>query len=171
MPVIVLIASTLTFWVIYWFFQMGGVDHFRELAARRKEEARRAKARELEQIAPLQAVDDPRDAATVLMLLIPRGGDPTHAQIAAIQDTMRTVFGFDRDVAERLAHARFMAARAENFEQASGLLAHLLKKQLTAAERHELVDIVQKIAQIDGPSDGQTAGIEALKRRIGLVAA
>ena len=68
MPFAVLVASTLAFWVIYWFVRMGGVDHFRQQAARRKQDALRAQARELEQTAPLRAIDDPRDAATVLML-------------------------------------------------------------------------------------------------------
>jgi uncharacterized tellurite resistance protein B-like protein len=171
MPVIVLIASTLAFWGIYWFFYLGGVDHVAGLISSRQDAARRAKALEQEQNAPLRAVDDPRDAATVLMLLIPRGGDPTQAQIAAIQDVMRTVFGFKRDVTERLAHARFMAGRAESFEQATSLFAPLLKKQLSADERRELVDLVQKVANIDGPSDGQSADIEVLERRIGLAAA
>ena len=42
MAIVVLVAGTLVFWVIYWFIRMGGVDHFREQYARRKEEARRA---------------------------------------------------------------------------------------------------------------------------------
>src|ERR1700736_4656483 len=98
MPIVVLVASALVFWVIYWFIRMGGVDHFRTLSARRKEEARRALSRELERTAPLRAIDDPRDAATVLMLLIPRGRDPTAQQVAAIEKTMRGVLGFDHDV-------------------------------------------------------------------------
>src|SRR5262245_54625853 len=98
MPIAVLLVSTLAFWVIYWFIRMGGVEHFRELSARRKGEARRAQARELERTAPLRAVDDPRDAATVLMLLIPRGRDPTAGQLAAIEQTMRVVLGFEQDV-------------------------------------------------------------------------
>ena len=125
MPIVVLVAGTLVFWVIYWFIRMGGVDHFREQSARRKEEARRAQAREMERTAPLRAIDDPRDAATVLMLLIPRGRDPTARQIAAIEEIMRVVFGFDHDVNERLTHARFIASRAQNFAQAAGSVGRL----------------------------------------------
>jgi len=54
MPIVVLVVGTLVFWVIYWFIRMGGVDHFREQYARRKEEARRAEAREMERTAPLR---------------------------------------------------------------------------------------------------------------------
>ena len=168
MPVVVLLASTLAFWVIYWFVRMGGIDHFREASARRKQEAQRAQARELELTAPLRAIDDPRDAATVLMLLIPRGRDPTAKQIAAIEESMRGVLGVDDDVNGRLTHARFIASRAQSFAQAAGLFAELFFKRLTVEERHELVEMVEEIARIDGLSAIQSAEIEVLKRRVGL---
>jgi hypothetical protein len=171
MPVIILVISTLAFWAIYWFVRMGGVDRLREQSARRKDEARRAQAREQEQTAPLRAVDDPRDAATILMLLIPRGGDPTPAQIAAIQDKMRTVFGFDHDAHERFTHARFIAGCAQGFAQAAGMFADLFNKRLTSEERRELVGMVDEIAHIDGPSTIQAESIDLLKRRVGLAPA
>jgi hypothetical protein len=105
------------------------------------------------------------------MLLVPRGGDPTAGQIAAIQDTMRAVFGFDRDVNDRITHARFIASRAQGFAEAAGLFAELFNKQLTADERRELVGMVEKIARIDGPSATQAEAIDVLKRRVGLVVA
>ena len=166
MPIVVLIAGTLVFWVIYWFIRMGGIDHFREQSARRKDDARRALARELERTSPLRAIDDPRDAATVLMLLIPRGRDPTARQIAAIEKTMRVVFGFDHDVNERLTHARFIAGCAESFAQAAGLFADLFNKRLTAEERGELVGLVEEVARIDGPSAIQRSDIDNLKRKV-----
>jgi|SRR5215475_5710745 len=171
MPIIVLVVSTLLFWGIYWFVRMGGIEHLREQSARRRDEARRAQARESERIAPLRAIDDPRDAAAVLMLLIPRGGDPNPAQIAAVQDRMRMVFGFERDLAERLTQARFLARRAQSFQEAAGLFSDLFNKRLTTGERRELVEMVEEIARIDGPSNGQTEGIELLKGRIGLAPA
>jgi uncharacterized tellurite resistance protein B-like protein len=171
MPIVVLIASTLIFWLIYWFVRMGGIDHFREQSQRRKDAARRTQARESERTAPLCAIDDPREAAIVLMLLIPRGSDPTASQITAIEDKMRAVFGFDRDVNERLTHARFIASRAQGFAEAAGLFADLFNKQLTADERRELVGMVEEIARIDGPSASQTEAIDVLKRKVGLVPA
>ena len=69
MPIILLVISTLVFWVLYWFVRMGGVDHVREHFQQRKDAARRTKARESERTAPLSAIDDPREAAIVLMLL------------------------------------------------------------------------------------------------------
>jgi len=167
MPIVVLVVSTLAFWVIYWFVRMGGVEHFREQSARR----RRAKARESERTAPLRAIDDPREAAIVLMLLIPRGSDPTRAQFSAIEDIMRSAFGFDADLIERMTQARFIATCAASFDEAGGLLSDLFNKRLTVGERRELVAMVQRIAAIDGPSAGQTAALEVLERRVGLAPA
>jgi hypothetical protein len=171
MPIIVLVISTLAFWGIYWFVRMGGVDHVREASARRKDQERRVKARESEQIAPLRAVDDPRDAATILMLLIPRGRDPTDKQIAVIQDAMHRVFGFDQDLNDRLTHARFIAGRAQSFAQAAGLLADIFNKRLTPDERYQLVGLVEDVARLDGMSAAQTEDIELLKQKLGLAPA
>ena len=78
MPIIALLFSTLAFWVLYWFIRMGGIDHVQSILTRRKEEARRAAVRERERSASLRAIDDPRDAAMILMLLMARiPGDPT----------------------------------------------------------------------------------------------
>jgi hypothetical protein len=143
MPIVVMVLSTLALWGIYWFVRMGGIDHLREQSARRKDEAKRAQAREAEHTAPLRAIDDPRDAATILMLLIARGRDPTAQQIAAIEETMRAVFGFDQELRERLTQARFIAGRAQSFEQAAGIFSDLFKKQLTPEERGELAGMVE----------------------------
>jgi hypothetical protein len=48
MPVVAVIVLTLAFWGIYWFVRMGGIDHFRAKSAQRKDEARKALARDLE---------------------------------------------------------------------------------------------------------------------------
>jgi hypothetical protein len=173
MPIVVMVLSSLALWGVYWFVRMGGIDHLREQSVRRKDEAKRAQARESEHTAPLRAIDDPRDAATILMLLIARGRDPTAQQIAAIEETMRRVFHFDQDLNERLTQARFIAGRAQSFEQATGIFSDLFKKQLTPEERRELLGMVETIALIDGPGPSpiQTGQLDVLKRRVGLAVA
>ena len=112
MPIIALVLSTLAIWLIYWFVRMGGVDHVMGMFVKRSEDARRIISREAERTAPLRAVDDPRDAATILMLVLVRtGGDPTREQIAAIETAIRAVFGFDRELTEHMTQARFIASR------------------------------------------------------------
>jgi len=171
MPIVVMIISSLALWGLYYFVRLGGLDHLREQSQQRKDTARRVKARESERTAPLRAIDDPRDAATVLMLLITRGADPTPQQLAAIEDTMRRVFGFEHDARERLTHARFIAGCAQSFEEAAGLFADLFRKQLNADEHRELVDMVESIAKIDGPSAIQTDNLAVLRRKVSLAPA
>ena len=167
MPIIALILSTLAIWLIYWFVRMDGIEHVRGIFARRSAEARRIISRDAERTAPLRAVDDPRDAATILMLLIVRThGDPTREQITSIETTVRAVFGFDKELTEHMTQARFTAGRADNFEQAAGLFTDLLKKRLDVAEKHQLIAMLEEVAE---PTEAQTESIEGLKRRIGLV--
>ena len=172
MPIILLIVSTLAFWALYWFVQMGGIEHFQRRKAVRKEEARRQEARESARTAPLRAVDDPRDAAAILMLLIARAnGDPTREQIHAIEEKLRTVFGFEHELPERMTQARFIARQAESFEQAAGVFAKLFKQKLTRDECRHLVDMLEEVANYEAPSENQIEAIAALKPMIGLVPA
>lgn len=171
MPIIATILLTAALWTLYWFVNMGGLEHIRERAERRKEEARKAEARERGRTASLRAVEDPRDAAMVLMLLIPRGSDPSPRQITAIEETAGRAFGFAGDLVARVTQARFIAASAQGFDDAVTVFTDLLTKRLTADERQELIDMVREIAQLDGPSSGQVAAIERLEQRIGLVPA
>jgi hypothetical protein len=100
------------------------------------------------------------------MLLIARTADaPTREQYAAVEDNARRVFGFEQDLPERMTQARFVASRAESFEQAVGLFANLFRLRLTDLERRQLVEMVEAIAGHDGPSEPQREAIETLKRR------
>src|SRR5262245_33085577 len=163
MPVIILVVSTLAFWLIYWFIRMDGLEHIAGIFDARRREAQRLKSREAQRVAPLKPVDDPRDAATIVMLLIARNGhDPTTEHSAAIQDTDRSVFGCDRDLTERITQARFIAGRADNFDQAAGVFADMLNKRLTADERLHLIDMVGDVARIEGPTEAQIEAIESL---------
>ena len=172
MPILILLVSTLAFWLLYWFIRMDGLEHVAAIFDRRKREAKRLKSREAERIAPLRAVDDPRDAALILMLLMARiGHDPTREHVAAIEATARSVFEFDRDLTGRMTQARFIASRADSFDHAAGLFADLLRTRLTVDERLHLIDMLGGVARIEGPSEAQSDAIDSVKRRIGLVAA
>jgi uncharacterized tellurite resistance protein B-like protein len=169
MPIVAVVVLTLVFWVAYWFIRMGGIDHFKVKSAQRQEEARLAKARESGRTASLRAVDDPRDAATILMLLLARAdGYPTREQIAAIENIIRMAFGFEQELTERMTQARFIAGRAECFEQAAGVFSDLFNRRLTADERGELIDMLRQVARIDGPSPAQNEAIGVIERRIGF---
>jgi uncharacterized tellurite resistance protein B-like protein len=170
MPIAAVVLLTLLFWVAYWFIRMGGLEHLRAKAAQRKEDTRLAKVRESERSAVLRAVDDPRDAAAILMLLLARaGGDPTREQIAAIESILRTSFGFEQELTERMVQARFMATRAESFEQGAAIFSDLLTSSLTIAERQQLVGMLEEVARLDGPSPRHSDAIVTLRHRMELM--
>jgi uncharacterized tellurite resistance protein B-like protein len=172
MPIILLVVSTLLFWAIYWFVRMGGIEHFQERAAQRKEAARRLAARETSRLAPLRAIDDPRDAAAVLMLLIARhDGDPTREQIALIESKLRNVFGFERELTERMTQARFIAGQTDGFGQAASVFATLFRQRLTREERRQLVAMLEEVACHEAPSETQIEAILAFKPMIDLAPA
>ena len=138
----------------------------------REDDAKRAAAREASRLVPLRAVDDPRDAATVLMLLIARAnGDPTRERIALIESKLRTVFGFERELAERMTQARFIARQTDSFEDAAAVFADMFKKRLTSAERQELVEMLEEVARNELPYERAIEAITAFRPKIGLAAA
>ena len=172
MPLVVLVLSTLAMWTIYRFVRMGGIDHFRAKQAQRNEADRLAKAQAAARDAPLRTVDDPRDAAVILMLLMAReGGDPTREQIAAIEGIARATFGFEHDLRDRMAQARFIASRAIGFAQAAVVFADLFNKRLTVDEKRQLVDMVEEVANFEGPHEAHAEALGVLARRVGLAPA
>ena len=172
MPIVALILSSLALWTVYWFVRMGGIDHFRAKQAQRNEADRLAKAQAAARDAPLRTVDDPRDAAVILMLLMAReGGDPTREQIAAIEGIARATFGFEHDLRDRMAQARFIASRAIGFAQAAVVFADLFNKRLTVDEKRQLVDMVEEVANFEGPHEAHAEALGVLARRVGLAPA
>lgn len=172
MPIILMIVSGLAFWTLYWFVQMGGIEHFQQRRKQRDDDAKRAAAREASRLAPLRAIDDPRDAAAVLMLLIARAnGDPTRERIALIETKLRIVFGFEREVAERMTQARYLARQTDSFEQAAAVFAEMFNKRLTREERHELVEMLEEVARNELPYEREIEAIMAFRPKIGLASA
>lgn len=170
MPVVALIFSTLLFWVVYWFIRMGGIDHVQERVAQRRDSARRLQTKEASWLAPLRSVNDPRDAAAILMLLIARvHGDPTRDQIATVERFMRTEFGFAHELPERMTRARFLARQAHDFDEGATAFAGLFKRCLTPDECQRLIEILEEVAHEAEPSEHQIEAIASFKPLIGLL--
>src|SRR5204862_7568845 len=114
MPIILMILGILAISVLFWFTRMGGIEHFRRQKAQQQEKAAREAVRERLRTAQLRTVNDPREAAAILMLLLAREqGDPTREQIALIEGKLRTVCGIAHDLEERMLPARFIARTEE----------------------------------------------------------
>ncbi|HEY6254624.1 MAG TPA: hypothetical protein VIY51_02420 [Xanthobacteraceae bacterium] len=172
MPIIGVILTTVVIWTLYWFFRMGGLEQMQAKRAQRKDTERLGRARESQRKAPLHAVDDPRDAAMVLMMLMAReGGDPTREHIAAIEKISHSTFGFGHDLGARMTQARFIASRADSFAQAAALFSDLFNKKLMHDEKRQLVDMIEEVANFEGGSDAHAQAIDGLSRRLGLLPA
>jgi hypothetical protein len=171
MPIILMVLGILAFWVAFWFIRMGGIEHFQRKKAAQQEKAAREAVRERLRTAHLRTVDDPREAAAILMLLLAREqGDPTREQIALIEDKLRGL-GVTQDLPDRMAQVRFLARQTEGFERAARVFAVLFRNRLTAVERGELVDMLEEVARAEGPSEIQSEAITAFKPMIGLAPA
>jgi hypothetical protein len=169
MPIIGLVLSTVVIWAVYWFFRMGGLEHMQAQRTARKDAERVKRARESERIAPIRAVEDPRDAALVLMVLMAREcGDPTREHLAEIEKIAGTTFGFAHDLSTRLAHARFIASRADSFAHAAALLADIFNKKLTRDEKQQLIGMIRQVADFEGARAAHGVAIDGLSRRLGL---
>ena len=169
MPIIGLILSSLLMWSAYWFFRLGGLDRLLSRRELRKDMQRVAKARESQHLAPLSAVEDPRDAAIILMLLMAReGSDPTREDIAMIEKIARHHFGFGDELGARMTQARFAASRAQSFAQASALYSDLFNKKLTPEEKRELLEMMEEVANFEGGGEARIEQVGGLARRVGL---
>ena len=106
------------------------------------------------------------------MLLIARAnGDPTRERIALIEDKLRTVFGFERELNERMTQARFIARQTDTFEDAAAVFADMFRKRLTSEERQQLVEMLEEVARNELPYERAIEAITAFRPKIGLAAA
>jgi hypothetical protein len=67
-----------------------------------------------------------------------------------------------------MTQARFIASRADGFEQAAGLFSDLFNKSLTANEKLELVAMLETVVSVEGRTEAAEEALELLKRHIGL---
>jgi cytochrome c-type biogenesis protein CcmH/NrfG len=168
MPIILLVLGILALSVLVWFVWMGGSQHLQRQKAQQQEKAAREAVRERLRTAQLRTVNDPREAAAILMLLLAREhGDPTREQIWLIEDKLRGL-GVTDDLPERMAQARFVAKQTESFQLAARTFATMLRNRLTDDERRQLVDMLEEVARAGGPSESQNEAIMAFRPMIGL---
>lgn len=168
MPIIVAILGTLALWAAFWFVRFGGIDIVRRRRERRQVDALLTLKREAARDAPMRAVDDPRNAAAILMLLlvVRPGTDPAESQIAAIKDKLRGIIHDDHDLAECMAQAQALAQQAHSFDQAARVFADLFHRHLTMDERRELAGMLDDIAALGGPA--QAEAVETFRPLVGL---
>ncbi len=172
MPVIMAILGAIFLGLFYWLMWGQGleyIEHRWTSARKRRSEAEtRAKTLESQQMAPLRAIDDARDAAVVLMILIGRiRGVLTPEQQKAIEDEMRRVLDLEGEITARFLYAQFAAEQVQDFEKALDGLAPLLREKLGARERTDLLAMLEVVAKVhSGPTHEQDKALGHVTRRL-----
>jgi uncharacterized tellurite resistance protein B-like protein len=134
-------------------------------AYRRKQFKKKADA------ATIDAIADPRTAATVLLVAIASADGPLGAEHeAAIKDAMVRVMAVDKPE-EELIFAKWAATDVADLNGLVSRLAKVWTAKLDMPERQELYDLAQGIATLDGPADDvRLSALRRLKDRLGLAA-
>jgi len=177
MPVVLAIlgaiASGLFMWVV-WGNGMEVINHWLDGRAQRSKEARDAKAiaanRERALRAPLRAIEDPREAALVLLLgLAGIRGDITPEQRDVVAANARDKLGLGEKLDHQIALAEFAAKQAPSSNDVVNDLAPLFQLHLNDDELADLMAMVEAIAAVHGgPTEAQSTFITRLQARLGF---
>ncbi len=120
--------------------------------------------------APFKTLDDPREAATVLMLLIARlDGDYTQAQLKSIQWEMQHGLKMGNATEESFQFCRWLSSLAPSTAKAIRLFAPLLNQRLDVDEKEELCQMLIRISNIEGEASPlQLEALQTLRRELHL---
>lgn len=118
---------------------------------------------------PLDLVDDPREAATVMMVALAQAdGAISEKELAVISGEICHHFGATRAQADALlARARWLTRTATDASDVMRRLQPLIQKHCTAAECRSLVGMLQAVANADGaPSPIVASDIQIFQRTV-----
>lgn len=115
----------------------------------------------------IENLDDPREAAAVLLYQIAAyDGAVTDRQRSAIVADMKSVFGADVEAAEGLfAFARAAVGQINDAANSLRKIAKPIVDQTTPDERRQLIDMMLKAAEIEGPVSATQNRLIAETRR------
>lgn len=166
MHILALIVTASISGLTYWLVWGNGMEHIDFMLGRHRNAKRRAMAIDQAQRAPLKAIEQPRDAATVLLVLVAtRRGEMTGEQENLILEEMTSTLDYGDEVRESLAIAKHVAANAPSAEVAVSELRGVLRKNLARAQFNELFLMLRKVAALHGgPTDEQDKLIGYIER-------
>ncbi len=119
----------------------------------------------------LSVVDDPREAATILLLGIARsGGEVTVEDKAGIRAEMMRRFELaESDANELLARAAWLSEGLHNLDDGIARMTQVIARATSPRELSELAGMLETIASADGgPCSAQENYLAQYRRRAGL---
>jgi uncharacterized tellurite resistance protein B-like protein len=158
----------------FWYYRikyMGqAAGEIVDAAERARGAFRRRRFRKKADAATIDAIDDPRTAAAVLLVAIASadGRRMTDTQETAIKEAMRKTMGVE-DPDEELVFAKWAAADVVDVTNLISRLSRVWTAKLNMAERLEFYDLARKIsATEDEPDDAMLSSLQRLRDRLGL---
>ncbi len=118
---------------------------------------------------PLDAIEDPREAAAAMMVVLAQSdGEMTERERTAILGLLVETFQANgRQAEEFLAHARWLVRDSRDPDNCFRRVQALLRKKLQPGERRDLVAMLRKVADADGkPGAVETEAIRRLERAL-----
>ena len=118
---------------------------------------------------PLDAIEDPREAAAAMMVVLAQSdGEMTERERTTILGLLVETFQASGAQAEEfLAHARWLARDSRDVDNCFRRVQPLLRKKLQPGERRDLVAMLKKVAEADGKSgDIEVESIRRLERAL-----
>ena len=119
---------------------------------------------------PLDGIDDPRLAAAgILAAFAKMDGMVGREEIAAIARECGAAFHCETAEAEQIgAYGRWLVQQSANMDEAVRRLARNLEGKLDEAEKDQLMEMIERVASIDGGSlsDGQRSSLGQLARQL-----
>ncbi len=168
MPIIAAIIGAVMTGLFYWFMFGGGMAYIDTRLRERDKRKQRAALPAKQEAAPLRSLQDPREAAVILMIAVALArGVPTPEQLDVVRDQMRDVLGFAADLSGHFAYCRFAAEQAPSPEGTIDDLADLLRRSLNRDERIELGSMLERVAALHGgPTERQERFVSLVLRRV-----
>ncbi len=104
---------------------------------------------------PLDMVEDPREAATAMMVIVAQtDGALTGKECAVIQAHISDHFGAtSRQAEELLARGRWLVQSSVDASEVFRRLAPSIRKSCSVAERDDLIGMLKAVATAEGPLD------------------
>lgn len=154
--------------VTYWLIWGNGMEQVDYMLGRKRDAKRKAVAIDEAGRAPLKAVEEPRDAATILMVLVAtRRGEMTGEQEALILEEMRTTLEYEEDLPGHLSVARHATSNAPSPQVVVTVLRDVLRRHLSRTEFNQLSMMLRKVAALHGgPTEEQEKLISYAERTL-----
>lgn len=175
MPVVLAILgalmSGLFMWVV-WGNGMEVINHWLDSRGEKRKADKDAKAiaeaRERATRAPLRVIDDPREAAMVLLTsLAMQRGEITAEQNVALSRIATERLGLGGKAEHHTTRAAFAARQARDANAVVADLTPLFHTRLNPEEMDDLFAMIEEIAALHGgPTEAQEAMIDRLRLRL-----